>query len=887
MPSPTWNAVYEVLLRHGVDPQPARRVAMTELRGWDLKDVAEVFKRIQRPSRDYCLLKTDLREVPPDSKAQREKNGLSLKRYWPSLWTPVPLWISPPRHMMERAAKEKAALCVNSDGQFEVRTQGYVALSHVWIEGLQRDPTHHGIPQSRLSLIFSILRRNGINAEWVWTDALAIPAGGAPTAKLEDELLTTDVINSMPSIYSNAQLVVILDALVLQLHPRNLEDVAAALVCGRWVYRVWTFQEIKLATEAMIITASGAYCFADVLQHLTEQVKTDPARFKRLHDAFAIMAKDDNTINSFPDLVFACRTRKAGLDIDHVRAFFPVLGLTWQAGTTRERGMHIIYTYYNIASPTRIINYAGAPRLKLGPGWAPSTLVGLEGVVTDPLVIEERGVRGDWYIHKVDKVIRTFTRREKLFFELEVRSNGTSLVQCVLTNESDTVIANITKAIENGKCFMLDAQPSTVPDAEFAGYALMAEKATTEEYDGFEVAVHAAAVVKGERYNSEPKQNILVRNGNPVVNGDSFNQTKYRLHTEDMRNKLPQREGESTLHAAVRASSVEKVEALLAQEDGQLIFDAGGWTPLHLAAARNDCAMLALFIKHETQFHLEIRGQNATQDTPLIVAAENDSTDVIHLLLKAGANVHTRNKHGNTPLMAAARKHRIDAVCALLDAGASAKDHNHDFGFFDTALTLACNAGAQDILPLLRALIDGGAEVNQEAFLGMTPLIFAIKRYPPNVVAYLLERGADPNFQPQVHTYSPLAFALGRNSEPIVRSLLDAGADVGRGRDDGSGHMFMPIHNAVGSKNYTILQMLLEKSPDVNAVAEPGGQTALHLAVVLRQLTMVKILLATDGCDRRKENATGLTALDVARELQDENLVRILEGNKHKYRWKC
>ena len=258
MPSSTWNAIYEVLLRHGVDDDPAKHAAMNEFHAWNLEDVAQVFRRVQRPSRDYCLFRTDLTEIPLEPKAPLKKNDVPWKGFWPSLWKPAPYWISPPRHVMERAAKEKAALCVNTYGQFSVRTEGYVALSHVWIEGLQRDPIHHGIPKTKLNLIFDVLDRNGISIEWVWTDALAIPAGGTPTANLQDELLTTDVINSMPMIYSKAQMVVILDALLLQLHPQSLGDVAAALMCGKWAYRVWTYQEIKLASEAVIITATGA-----------------------------------------------------------------------------------------------------------------------------------------------------------------------------------------------------------------------------------------------------------------------------------------------------------------------------------------------------------------------------------------------------------------------------------------------------------------------------------------------------------------------------------------------------------------------------------------------------------------------------------------------------
>ena len=297
---------------------------------------------------------------------------------------------------------------------------------------------------------------------------------------------------------------------------------------------------------------------------------------------------------------------------------------------------------------------------------------------------------------------------------------------------------------------------------------------------------------------------------------------------------------------------------------------------MHLAAARNDCAILALFIQHEIEVDYEARGQNATCDTPLSTAAANGSTDAIRLLLDAGANIHATNRYGNTPLMAAACEHHTDAVKVLLAAGANANDRNQETGPCETALTMACSSGTHDIVPLLEALIDGGAEIDPQAIFGWTPLVLAIMWHPPDVMAYLLARGADPNFQPQPHVYSPLGFALQRGLDQIVRSLLEAGADVNAAFDDGRGRVVMPIHQAVLSEDYAILQMLLEQYPDVNVVAEPGGETPLHLAVAKKQITMVKILLTTDGCNREKKNAAGVTPLEAAKELHDENFVQIL-----------
>ena len=69
---------------------------------------------------------------------------------------------------------------------------------------------------------------------------LVVPGSG-PTSSLEDELLTVDLINSMPEVYGQAEAVLIFDVLVLQLHSVDPVDVAVGLACGRWATRLWTY----------------------------------------------------------------------------------------------------------------------------------------------------------------------------------------------------------------------------------------------------------------------------------------------------------------------------------------------------------------------------------------------------------------------------------------------------------------------------------------------------------------------------------------------------------------------------------------------------------------------------------------------------------------------
>ena len=102
-----------------------------------------------------------------------------------------------------------------------------------------------------------------------------------------------------------------------------------------------------------------------------------------------------------------------------------------------------------------------------------------------------------------------------------------------------------------------------------------------------------------------------------------------------------------------------------------------GFTPLHLAAAKNDNpAVITALIEAGA-------GVNArTEDgaTPLHAAAlQNDNPAVITALIEAGADVNARTEDGETPLHAAAASTDSPAVItALMKARANGATTNDD-----------------------------------------------------------------------------------------------------------------------------------------------------------------------------------------------------------------
>ena len=219
-------------MRHGIDIEIAKTVSRNELRHWKLADVENIFNKVKRQPKAFCPFRDPDRFLRQSREPQ--ENNDYMRSILPSLFESDSPWLSPPRSLVLQAAKEKAALCINASKEWSIRRSDYVALSHVWSEGLQQDKQRKAVQGNKIDLVFKVLTTAGISAEWIWTDVLSIPGGGGPTDNLDDDLLKIKIINSMPEIYANAEAVVIFDALVWQLHTEDALELAAVLVCGLW-----------------------------------------------------------------------------------------------------------------------------------------------------------------------------------------------------------------------------------------------------------------------------------------------------------------------------------------------------------------------------------------------------------------------------------------------------------------------------------------------------------------------------------------------------------------------------------------------------------------------------------------------------------------------------
>ncbi|KAK0515302.1 hypothetical protein JMJ35_002681 [Cladonia borealis] len=864
MPPSSPYAIQEVLMRHGIDIERAKIVSRNELRHWELADIENICVKVKREPKTFCPFSDPDRFLRAWRQPQETHD--KIRSILPSLFESDSPWLSPPRSLVLQAAQEKAALCINAGMEWSIRRSDYVALSHVWSEGLQQDKQRKAVQGNKIDLVFKTLIKANIRTEWIWTDVLSIPGGGGPTDNLDDDLLKMNIINSMPEIYANAEAVVIFDALVWQLQTRDALELAAVLVCGLWASRVWTFQEIKMARKAYIIYGwYHAIPWADVTQMLKAAAEKDPRRYYQLWTAFAIMSWDDKVNICVRDIAYACQTRRSGIDVDYARAFFPTFGLEWQNGMTREQGMQKIYRS-QMEDTTRIIFSFGHPRLKIRPAWAPSYMNGLEMVITSPMLVEERGVRGDLFVAQIVNVERRMRRFGRTALTLNL---GDGQIQCVLApDESEETIRNFDNAISQGTAYMITHEPADAKVfTETAVPVILVAKADTADYDGFEAAVHCSALRLGGTRFSQTKESVLLRHESPLPD-DLENKLLYMFYSqreESIPTHLKQQEGESALHAAVRNNDVAMAENLLSKGCSIEDFDSRGWTPLHTAAARGNLEVLRCLVAQAG--NIDIAGKQMNKDTPLGLAAEHDKAGAIEILAAAGATIEARNSSNYTPLMVAASEGSYNALRTLIELRAEINCHNS----LESALLVLCSRPHKQEarLEVLKLMLDAGASPDGiENRMGWTPLHRAVEWSDEATISTLVARGANVNAKMNGSLHTPLYIAINKNRPGVVRLLLDAGAD----RNAVFEGNWTPTHMAAKCPDYEIMGMLLEQEVELDSQLYDRGWTPLHVATSCRHMQTVKMLLEA-GADVNIMAADGLTPLRLAEQIEASDLV--------------
>lgn len=162
----------------------------------------------------------------------------------------------------------------------------------------------------------------------------------------------------------------------------------------------------------------------------------------------------------------------------------------------------------------------------------------------------------------------------------------------------------------------------------------------------------------------------------------------------------------------------------------------------------------------------------------------------------------------------------------------SETDSNHD-----TALTLACAGGHEDLVELL---LSRGADIEHRDKKGFTPLILAATAGHEKVVEILLNHGADIEAQSERTKDTPLSLACSGGRYEVVELLLSRGAN----REHRNVSDYTPLSLAASGGYVNIIKLLLNHGAEINSrTGSKLGISPLMLAAMNGHTAAVKLLL--------------------------------------------
>jgi uncharacterized protein len=189
-------------------------------------------------------------------------------------------------------------------------------------------------------------------------------------------------------------------------------------------------------------------------------------------------------------------------------------------------------------------------------------------------------------------------------------------------------------------------------------------------------------------------------------------------------------------------------------------------------------------------------------------------------------------------------------------------------------LFAACEKG--DLKGVAQALALG-ADVNAQPtdYLGQTALMLAARSGKPEVVRYLVERGARVDATAKGKEGLVVFAALGKSTE-IVDYLIAKGAKVDARNGEGDSALMFAIHYSAGEDCRPMMGRLIERGADVDA-KNALGTTVLIYAIMFADERAVELLLQK-GADVGARNDDGSSALDYAEMFKKSGIARLLKS---------
>ncbi len=174
------------------------------------------------------------------------------------------------------------------------------------------------------------------------------------------------------------------------------------------------------------------------------------------------------------------------------------------------------------------------------------------------------------------------------------------------------------------------------------------------------------------------------------------------------------KDGDTVLNSFIYSDApIEAIKYLVSLGAPVNLKDIHGYTPLHIAVERDRLDLVEYLMLAGAEPNLKT---NLTDLTPLHLAAESASPEILAILLQSDVDCDVLDRHDNSPLHYAVSSNKLENVQKLLQACSEVNFANNNR---QTPLHLAVEV---DQIDIVNDLLQAGADPNARDILNKSPL---------------------------------------------------------------------------------------------------------------------------------------------------------------------
>ena len=284
--------------------------------------------------------------------------------------------------------------------------------------------------------------------------------------------------------------------------------------------------------------------------------------------------------------------------------------------------------------------------------------------------------------------------------------------------------------------------------------------------------------------------------------------------------KAAQPDGATALAWAAHWNELEIADLLIGAGADANAANELGVTPLMLAAENGSAPMVTRLLAAGA----DAARARSSGETSVMMAARVGNLDVVRLLVDGGGDVNAKTTRGHTALMWAAAEKHAPVTRFLVERGADVRARtasrtppNRNYAGRDDSQVAK---GPRPVLKEREALNPEfrrdllRSREGPRAEGGFTPLLYGVLSGDIDTVRVLLDAGADVN-ETAADGATPLVLAVVKKHEPLASDLLNRGANP-----NAAGTGYAALHVAGATGQIEAVKALIAKGADVNARLE-------------------------------------------------------------------